>query len=364
MRFDLSEEQQDLQGVVRDLLEKSWPRTELTARIGASSEHDPVWEQLVGLDLLGLLVPEEQGGSGASSVELAVVARELGRALHPGPYISSALALAVLADAHDPAIAEVTAEVLRRGTRVAIVGFDPTEDVRLEATDVDGAMVISGHALNVLGADSAQAFVVVASTGARGRLFWVDDMSHVSVDVSDQLDIGRPVPSVRFSRAQATEIVTDREVRETVERVALVAQVALAAEQIGGAETCLDIAVEYAKQRIQFGQPIGSFQAIKHRCATTAVAIEAARAAMWNAAWEASHDAWSPQVVSHAGMARAASTEAFVASAESAIQVLGGIGFTWDYPVHLYYRRALVSRVLFGSPRHHRELVARSLFGQ
>jgi alkylation response protein AidB-like acyl-CoA dehydrogenase len=220
--------------------------------------------------------------------------------------------------------------------------------------------VCSGHAEHVLEGESADLFVVYASDPdgqLRAFLAGPDDAAGVVRSPRPGLDGAR-----RLSRVEFGDVPVRPLGPAALDRLLAVAAVCLAAEQLGGAERCLELAVEHARARTQFGRPIGSFQAVKHRCADSLMVLEAARWSALYALWAVGEG--SPEASALASMAKASSSEAFVRVAASTIQVLGGIGFTWEHPAHRYYRRAVVSRELFGRPDGHRARVAAGLLGE
>jgi alkylation response protein AidB-like acyl-CoA dehydrogenase len=339
MLLGLDREQEQLQDAVRSYL--------ASAEVGGPVD----WQRLVReLDIAGLAVPEELGGSGAGLVEACVVLGQLGRVLSPAPYLSTVLALDALVslrvDRDAPLVDDLVARVVTGEHRAT----------------VDGRVSGTGVAGHVLDGDEVDTFVVLAPD-RDGHLaaFLVDARSTgVTRTPLDGLDGTRRLTRVEWSGVSMTPLTGPA--APVLDRLLATAAVCLAAEQLGGAERCLELAVEHARSRSQFGRPIGSFQAVKHRCADVQTAIEAAR-------WAALHAAWAvqerhPEATVLASMAKASVSDAYVQAAGSAIQVLGGIGFTWEHPIHRFYRRAVSSRELCGAPDCHRERIARDLLGE
>ncbi len=330
MRFAFTDEQVGLRRSVRKVLELHGGVGAARRAMQSELGHDgALWSRLAGdLGLAGLVIPERLGGAGLGWVEVAAVSEELGATLAPVPFFSTVcLATSVLlacnADDALAAIArgETGALVLGRASRHVVDGH--TADLLVVATD-DGVFVVRGDARGV----------------RRRRIATVDPT--------------RTLAEVHIDASAPLERVGDRADLD-------LARVALAAEQVGGAQRCLELSVEYAVVRQQFGRPIGSFQAIQHTCADMFVLVESARSAAYHAAWTADHDP--------AGLAAAAATaaaycgDAFHRSAGDTIQVHGGIGFTWEHDAHLYWKRARADRALLGTPSAQRERIAEMILG-
>ncbi|MCF7553477.1 acyl-CoA dehydrogenase family protein [Pseudonocardia sp. WMMC193] len=305
MTLEPTGEQQDLRDTLRKFLADLAP--------GESP-----WAGLVELGLTEIPFASADGGADGTVKDAAVVVEELGRVLAGGPYLASiALAGSVLATASDRS----ALPALASGERVAaLVSGVPA--VR------DGAVLrLDGAIDTVLGADTADVFVVVA-----GSAIAVVDAAAAEITPWDSLDLTRPLSRVRFAGVAAEVVGQARPVPATLALVA--------AEQLGSAQRCLDLAVEYARTREQFGRPIGSFQAIKHRLADLHVAVELARSAVLDAVGR-------PEDAVAAATARVLATRASTTAAEEAIQVHGGIGFTWEHELHRHFRRAVANAQLF-----------------
>jgi len=220
--------------------------------------------------------------------------------------------------------------------------------------------MIDGHKNYVVDGDVAGLVVVSAVTGAGVSLFLVEgDATGLERSPLRTVDQTRRQARLRFEGTPARLLGADGEGAAVLDRVLDLAAVALAAEQVGGARRCLEMAVEYAKVRVQFGRPIGSFQAVKHKCAEMLLELETARSAAYYGAWAAAH--LSDDLPVAASLAKARCSDAYARVAADNIQVHGGIGFTWDHDAHLYHRRARSSRQLLGDSRHHRDEVARHI---
>ncbi|MEV0661341.1 acyl-CoA dehydrogenase [Actinomadura luteofluorescens] len=326
MAIGLTEEHEALAASVRGFAERAVTREAVR---GADTGF---WPALAEQGLLGLHLPEDAGGEGFGILEQAVALEELGRALVPGPYAPTVLASAIL----HAAGAEVRGLVT--GDRKAAIGLSG-------GLDMDGSTV-SGTVRPVLGAPLADIFVLPA-----GDRWAVLRRGDVTVEPLESLDITRPVGSVTVENVS----LPDECIISGVDVHALAA-VLLGAEACGVAGRALDDAVAYAKLREQFGRPIGQFQGVKHKCARMLIAVERARAAVWDAARALGEP--EEQRAYAVGVAAALAADAAVTCAEGNIQVHGGIGYTYEHDAHLLYRRALTLRALLGRASAHRAKVA------
>ena len=369
MNFAFTEEQEELRRTVRAFLEQKSPETEVRRLMETSEGYDPaVWQQMAGqLGLQGLVVPEDLGGSGYSFRELTIVLEEMGRALLAAPFLSSAvLATTALLQAGDDAAAKELLPELASGARIGTLAVTEgnggwSEDgIVMAATPSGDGFTLSGTKRFVLDGHVADLLLVVARTGAGVSLFAVDGAAAgVTRTPLFTMDQTRKLADVEFADVPARLVGTDGGAWPVIERTLQLAVTALAAEQVGGAQRCLEMSVQYAKDRIQFGRPIGSFQAVKHKCADMLMHVELARSAAQYAAWCAAEIDDDLAVAS--AMAKSYCSEAYYSVAAETIQVHGGIGFTWEHPAHLYFKRAKSSELLFGGPLHHRRLLAREL---
>ncbi|KAA0236082.1 MAG: Acyl-CoA dehydrogenase FadE34 [Acidimicrobiales bacterium] len=308
----------------------------------------PFWDELAQLGWLGLHLPEEHGGQGYTLAELAVVIEQLGRVIAPGPFLASVLAAAVIDRFGSADQKGWFLPRLASGETVAAVAFASPQ---LRVQESPGAITVSGAAGPVLGAALAD-LVVLPLTGDDGRWVVVDS-SDLSVTPVKNLDETRRVALVE---AQDLSLSAERTLLVGDDPVGVngLAALIFAAEAVGCATWCVDTAVEYAKIREQFGRPIGQFQAVKHRCADMLLALEQGRAATWDAARGGEP---AEQALAVAVAAALAIEGAFVC-AKDCIQVLGGVGFTWEHDAHLYLRRATAVRQLLGGARQWRARVA------
>ncbi|MEU8342920.1 acyl-CoA dehydrogenase family protein [Spirillospora sp. NPDC048832] len=352
MKLVVTEEQRELRDALRRFFADRSPSAEVRRLMETAEGYDPkVWAQMAEqLGLQGLAIAEEHGGAGFGVRELAVVFEEMGRAVVCAPFLSTIIAAAALEageGGHDllPGIAD--------GSAIATLAV--AEDGSWDPGDVkavfrDGA--VSGSKDFVLDGHIADVVLVAARDGDGVGLYAVEDVSRLVRTPAVTLDQTRKLARIEFDAVPARKVGG----REALLRALDVAAVALAAEQLGGAQRTLDMTVEYVKVRHQFGRPIGSFQAVKHRCADMFVLVESARSAVLNAA--AAADESPEELPAAAALAKAYCSDAYFHTAGEAIQLHGGIGFTWEHDAHLYFKRAQGSRQLFGAPDRHRERLA------
>jgi alkylation response protein AidB-like acyl-CoA dehydrogenase len=367
VRLVLTQEQEELQATVRRFLAECSPVSRVREVMGSGDGYDRVtWERMAGeLGLPGMVVPEEHGGAGLGHVELSVVMEELGRALTPSPFLASAVlaASALLATDDEEARRDLLPGVAA-GTTIATLavaehGSWDLPAIRTRASLNDGAWFLTGIKTLVPDGRRADLVLVAARAGDEVALFAVKGGAPgmVSADLST-LDPTRPLANLELLGVPARRLVCENGAGALAHALDLAA-VALAAEQLGGLQRCLDMSVDYAGSRYQFGRAIGSFQAIKHLCADMHVAMELARSAVRYAAWAA--DAAPGELPVAAPLARFACSEAFFRVAADTIQVHGGIGFTWEHDAHLYYRRAKSTELLLGGPAQQRAQLAARL---
>jgi alkylation response protein AidB-like acyl-CoA dehydrogenase len=373
VRFALDSDQEQLREVVADFLESTSSSEHIRKAIDTSPGYDTaVWQRLgQELDLLGINLPERFGGSGSSFVELAVVLRELGRVVEPGPFFSTiVLAAGALVASDDEKAQEAWLPRLASGECTAALAIaEPgtgTELATLAATlntaarEDGGRWSLTGTKQLVCHGASADLLVVLASTGDGPALFTVDcDGEGVLRESPVPFDLTRRLATVTFENAAAELVAEPGRGLDIAGRTLDRAAIALAGEQVGGAERCLQTATEYAKDRVQFGRPIGSFQAIKHMLADVLVEVESAAAAADYATWVVDNE---PEQIPHvASMAKAFASDTYLLAAKTNIQVHGGIGFTWEHDAHLQFRRATAGKQFLGSPEEHRERLAAHL---
>jgi alkylation response protein AidB-like acyl-CoA dehydrogenase len=369
VNFAFSEEQEELRRFVRQFLEAKSPEPEVRRLMATTEGYDPdTWRRMAEeMGLQGLIIPEEFGGSGYGYVELIVVLEEMGRSLLCAPYFSSVvLAGNTLLHGGDEQSKKELLPGIASGETIATLALAEESGrwdeagITLEATRDGDGWRLNGTKLYVLDGHVADLILVAARTPAGVSLFAVEgDADGLVRTPLPTMDQTRKQARIEFPNITARLVGAEGEGWSVLERVLDLVAVALAAEQVGGAQRVLDMAVEYAKQRVQFGRPIGSFQAIKHKCADMLLEVESAKSAAYYAAWCASE--MNDELPAMASMAKAYCSEAYFHCAAENIQIHGGIGFTWEHPAHLYFKRAKSSELLFGDPTYHRELLAQRI---
>ena len=360
MQFAFTDEQEQLRSTVRRFLSDKSPPTEVRRLMETESGYDAeVWKQLAGdLGLTAVHVPEAFGGQGFSFAELAIIVEEMGRSLLCAPYFSSTvLGATAIMEAASTAQKEELLPAIAAGERLAALAIAESsgrwDADGIETTVRDGRLtgtksfVIDGHVADLL--------VVVARERADKLSFHAvsSDSPGISRRRLETLDPTRKLAQIDFEGAPATRLGADIDGAESLRRVLDLAAIALANEMVGGAQLLLESAVEYAKLRTQFGRAVGSFQAIKHKCADLLLEVELAKSAAYYAADAAAAN--DPELPVLACIAKSAASDAYMHAARDCIQIHGGIGFTWDNDTHLWFKRAKSSEVLFGTPSVHRE---------
>jgi alkylation response protein AidB-like acyl-CoA dehydrogenase len=367
MTFSFSAEQEELRAGLRRFLAQRSSSEAVRAQIEAAAGHDDdVWRQMASqMGLAGLAIPEEYEGSDFGPVELGIVLEEAGRALLCSPYFATvALAGQALTGCGDkdakrrwlPAIAagELTATL---AVAEASGAWDLASTATRATREGDGWR-LDGAKMFVVDGHTADLLLVIASTPQGLGLFAVaGDAANLTRRRLDALDLTRRLARLEFSGAPAVLASPPGDATGALRHVLDLVCAAAAVEQVGGAQRCLDMAVEYAKLRVQFGRPIGSFQAIKHKCADMLIEVESARSAAYYAVGVAAGGP-AGELPSAAALAKAYCSEAYTQVAKENIQIHGGIGFTWEHDAHLYLRRAKSSELLFGAPDRHRERLA------
>ena len=368
MEFELNETQKLFQRSARELFAQECPPALVREMIENNKPYsDAVWNTLVEQGWTGLIFSEEDGGLGLGMVEMAVAFEEMGRALVPGAFLSTvALAGSLIEKGCSPEYRTKRLHSICEGQSKATVAlleesasWNP-EAVTVIATAVDGGFRITGKKLFVNDASVADCIVTVARTGSGLALAFVDsNAAGVSIKPMPGIDATRSLSAIEFNDVlvNAEDIVTDpAKARAALEHAIDVATLALSAEMLGGMQWLLEASVEYAKTRKQFGKPIGQFQAVQHHCANMLLMTESARSAVYYAAWVMGNDPeQAPLAVS---MAKTYVSDGYREVGNLAVQVHGGIGFTWDANVHFYYKRAKASELMFGDSTYHRERIA------
>lgn len=368
MDFGFSEEQELLRQSAVDFLGKECPISYVRQMMEDERGYsDELWKKMAELGWMGLIYPEEFGGSGLNMVDLVVILEEMGRAAFPGPFFSTVClgGLAIL-EAGNPEQKQKYLPEIAAGKSKATLAMLEQEarwddkGIKMPARKVKKGYSLNGVKLFVPDAHVSDIFVCAARTADGPVLLLVDrQQSGVTVTPLKTMDQTRKLCEVRFDRVQVgAEAVlgTPGKGWEALSRILDRSKVALCAEMCGGAQKVLDMSVEYAKMREQFGRPIGSFQAIQHKCANMLVQVESAKSATYYAAWAVANDA--PEAPLAAAMAKAYCSDAYRQVSAEGIQVHGGIGFTWEHDMHIYFKRAKGSEVTFGDATWNRELVA------
>jgi alkylation response protein AidB-like acyl-CoA dehydrogenase len=373
MDFGFSEEQEMLRKSARDFLTKEAPMTYVRRMMEDERGFtDELWRKMADLGWMGLILPEAHGGAGLTFVDMVVVLEEMGRVVLPGPFFTTAIVGGVaLAQAGSPAQqADFLPKLAEGKLRVTLAQLEPSarwdaEGIALEARKDGGSYKLSGTKLFVPDAHTADLVIVAGrapgSKGAEGvSLFLVDAHAPgVTTTLLSTMDQTRKLCEVVLKdvAVPADRVLgTPGEGWKVLDRVIDRGKVGLAAEMCGGAQRVLEMSVEYAKVREQFGRPIGSFQAIQHKCANMLVEVESSKSATYYAAWAVSNDVAEAPLA--AAMAKAYCSDAYRHTAGEGIQIHGGIGFTWEHDMHIYFKRAKSSEVTFGDATWNRELVA------
>jgi alkylation response protein AidB-like acyl-CoA dehydrogenase len=372
MDLGLSEEQEMLRKSARDFLQKECPKR-LIRQLDESDEgySSELWDKMAELGWMGLVFPEKYGGSGRSFLDLAILLEEMGYNIVPGPFFSTVVlgGLTILAAGSEKQRKQFLPKIARGEMILSLALTEPSASydaasVKTEAIARDGEYVIRGTKLFVLNANVADYILCVARTRRTNNpedgftLFLVDAESP-GLECALLKTLARDKQcEVVFDNVTVSErsVVGKKDegwlvVKDILQKAA----VAKCAEMVGGAQAALDMAVNYAKERVQFGRPIGSFQAIQHYCADMAMDVSGSRFVTYKAAWKVSEGL--PAALD-AAIAKAWVSEAYGRVALSAHQIFGAIGFTMDHDIHLYYRQAKASEIIFGGADFHRAVVA------
>ncbi|EFC80145.1 acyl-CoA dehydrogenase family protein [Parafrankia sp. EUN1f] len=370
MRFALSDEQRELARAVRQLVDRR--AAALGTRAAAASDlgyDDILWKTLcTQIGGAALAIPQEYGGAGATLLESHVILEQLGVTLTPSPYLGSAiLATQAVLGAAGPEHRERLLPALADGTVGALAWADGTGRWRTDGAGVRAAPAggdigssdrgwrLSGRSTLVLDGSHAEILLAVAETPDGLGLFEVDQTSPgVTRTRVRALDLSLDLATVAFDQVPAVALACE-DVGPALRRLHAVAATAVTALQVGGAQRALDRTVGHLRARVQFGRPLGSFQALKHRAADMFVAVETARSMSWAAGWAAAHD--PADLPLRAALAKAWCSEAFAAVAGESIQLHGGIAITWEDDTQLYFKRAHATGQLFGQAHEHRKLL-------
>ncbi|MBW2229617.1 MAG: acyl-CoA/acyl-ACP dehydrogenase [Deltaproteobacteria bacterium] len=371
----ISEEQELLRQSARDFLERECPislvRAQMDDPIGLP---EALWKQMAELGWLGLVIDESHDGSGLGLVDVAVLLEEMGRVLCPGPFVSTAVAgaLAIQWAGSPEQKRTLLPEIARGGLRLAFAQLEDEASWAASAVGLRAEPDGRGHRLTgrkrfVLDAPCANRLIVVArcQDAAQGLaddigLFLVDpEAGGVETRTIAYNEETRKLGEVRFDGAIAEPLGDPRGAGPLLDRVLALARVATCAELCGSTQRVLELSVEYAGNREQFGQPIGRFQSIQHKCANMLVQTEGIRSAAYYAAWAL--EAEEPDALTMACLAKAYCGEAAAAVSAEGIQIHGGLGFTWEQDLHLYFKHARAAEFAWGDPTECREQAARDL---
>jgi len=372
--FGFSPEQEMLRATARKFLENECTSGFVRARMEEpAGVTDEFWAKLAEQGWLGLVYPEEHGGSGLGFVDLTVLMEEMGRVVMPGPFFSTVLlgGLAIREAGSPAQKKEWLARIAAGRARTTLAWTEPSArwdaaGITCAAREDKGGFVLNGTKLFVLDAQLADVLVVVARTGEGktpedGVSFFLvpNGTRGVEVKLLPTMDQTRKLCEVSFKDASVSaDALMGVKGRgwPALARVVERATVALCAEMCGGAQRVLDMTTDYAKIRVAFGKPIGTYQGVKHKAADMLVDVENAKSLTYYAAWAVDENA--PEAALAASMAKAYVTDAYRKVAGAGIQLHGGIGFTWEHDLHLYFKRAKSSEFTFGDATYHRERVA------
>ncbi len=377
MDFGFSEEQEMLRDAAKRFLTDNCPTTYVRKMMAHDTAHDAdFYKKLVELGWPGLLVPEQYGGTGGTFLDLTVIMEEAGKALLPGPFFATALLGApLILEGGSEAQKQELLPKLAAGELLATLAIAEASGrfdaggIGLKAEKKGGRYVLTGEKLFVPDAQVANCIGVVARTQQGSKpeegisLFLVPSNSKgLTITQLKTVDMTRRLCHLKFEGVEvdaAGLLGAENQGWPILHRTLDIATAGLCAEIVGTAQRALDMSVEYAKTRVQFGKPIGAFQAVKHKCVDMMVAVENARSLTYYACWTV--DERAAEAATAVPMAKAYASDMGKNVTSEAIQVHGGIGFTWEHDMHLFHRRALAGEANFGNAPIHRESVAKSL---
>jgi alkylation response protein AidB-like acyl-CoA dehydrogenase len=370
IQFAFTDEQEQFRAAIRRFLNEKSSPTEVRRLMDTAEGYDPeIWRQLSEqLALPGIHIPEQYGGAGFGMIELCIVTEEMGRALLCAPYFSTTvLATNAILNAGTEAQKLSLLPDLASGVRLAALAvtepngqWDP-HSIELVATPVAEGFLLEGAKSYVVDGHVADLLVVAGrvpgTAGGDGlALFTLSaDSSGVERRLLESMDATRKLARIDFHGARAQLLGNVNDGAKPLVRTLDQAAIALANEMVGGAQVLLDAAVNYTKLRVQFGRTIGSFQAIKHKCADMMMKVESAKALTYYCAWALDQGVDEGPLA--ASMAKSFTSDAYRFCTSEAIQIHGAIGFTWEMTVHLYFKRARANAVMFGNPAAHRDRV-------
>ena len=357
MNFGLSEDQVLLTSTIKRFLEEQCPTPRVRAIMESESGHDPaLWQGLVDLGITGLIIPAAHGGSGLELLDLALAAEELGYAATPGPFLGCAMASVALMQGTETGPQATWLPRLAGGDGIATIAFGEADSewnpARYTARVKNGKL--NGSKPLVPYGRSADA-IIVAAAGDDGPDLWLAERQAPGLTLTalKVVDLTRQVDRAEFVDTPVTKLGGGV---AAIQRTLDAGCVLLAADAYGGARRCLDLTTQYALQREQFGQVIGAFQAVKHQLANLAAELDPSLSLYWYAAH--AFDRIRDQSERHAALAKAHLTDVFDRATRDATELHGGIGFTWEFDLHLWFRRAIFDRSFLGDAAFHRARAA------
>lgn len=350
MNFDLDEQQRALQDAVSEYLRAECPMNRALAPHEKGGADLALWRGLMELGIGGMIVPEEYGGLGLGLLDLAVVAEPVGRYAMPGPFFEHALAtLAITLAGNDEQKAKWLPKLVSGELRATVALAESKGQWTADTWTLEGETQLSGSKHYVLHAEGADLIIVGLRGGALGVI--AGAAAGVEITSVPSTDAGRTLSHVKFD-----QVSFERLAIEAGEKVVDAGLILLAADAFGGASNSVHLAVEYAKERVQFGQPIGAFQAVKHQLADMALMVEPCVGLYWYAAYMFDTSATSAHEA--AALAKAHITEVYPSITRRMIEAHGGIGYTWEYGAHVWLKRALFDQAYLGMPQAHRARLA------
>ena len=361
MQFGLTDTQQMLKHEARRFFPAECPISEVRRLMEIDGAYDEgLWRKIVEHGWTGIIFDEEHGGMGLGLVEMAVAAEEMGRALLPGPYFSTVFVAGNLLNALPQGRSRLKA-ICEGRARATLAMLEESA-----CWEPDGVGMVlkngrlSGTKLLVPDAAAADLLLCVARSGSEVLVAQVcSPADRIRIRRMPSLDRTRQLYSVAFDEAPAEVLARGEGAQAALDRAMDIATVALVAEMVGGMQRILELSVEYAKTRRQFGKPIGQFQSVQHQCADMLLLTESSRSAAYYAAWALNEGTADARTA--VSVAKAYASEAYREVGNRGIQVHGGMGFTWENDIHLYYRRAKASEIAFGDAAFHRERIARTV---
>lgn len=342
MHFGLTETQQSIKNSAREFFSAECPMAEVRRLMETDTAMDaPLWKKFAEHGWTGIIFPEKYDGIGLGLVEMAVAMEEMGRVLVPGPFVST---------------------VLLAGTILEKAGSEEQKKKYLAAICRGEAKstVVTGDEVYVSDAGIADFLIVARRQEGELALFLVQgDAAGLTKTLTPGIDLTRRLYTVSMNNVEGELLARGEKAQQALEFALDVARVGLSAEMVGGMQRLVDLTVEYAKTRKQFGKPIGTFQAVQHQCVDMLFLLEGARSATYYAAWALNEN--DPNARLAVSVAKAYAGEGYRDAGNKSIQVQGGMGFTWENDAHLYYRRARGSEIAFGDAIFHRERIAKAL---